>query len=864
MVANPSTDFCPYKGLQPYTEKDRAFFFGRERDQEIIISNLYAACLTTLYGASGVGKSSVLLAGVVPLLKKTPRLAVVVFRNWQDECFLKALKQEVSRALSESTGKDAGLDTNLPLDEFLDQATRFLRGSIFFIFDQFEEYFLYHPQSQAEEGFEAEFARTINRKELQVNFVLSMREDGLSKLDRFQARIPTLLSNMLRLEHLDRAAADAAIRKPLDQYNKLQPDGQPPIGIEDKLVEALLEDLKSGKVTSDEAGQGQTLEPKIANETEARIETPFLQMVLTRLWDEERAAGSRVLRLEKYEELGRAEKIARTHLDRMMEKLTDAERDVAASMLRYLVTPSGTKIAQEPSALASWTELSEDQVQNILNRLSAPDMRILRTMQMPGLPLRYEIFHDVLAQAILDWRTRYVQERKKLEDERRLAQEREQAAKDLASAKRHARRLRWGAIGLSALLFVTALSLVQVFRLKQQARSREKAAYARAVLNDDPELSVILAMAAVRESPTQQALDTLRHALETSRMKTTLIGHTGAVRGVRFSPDGQHVATAGWDETARVWETATGKSVALLQDDGQQHVLNVAFSPDGNFLATAGSDGTVRVWNNWTNAPRVVARLPHPNAELWDAEFSPDGKFLVTGSSDSTVRVWDWQNQTESPYKQLLHAPVMTYSAVFGPDGKQIAIAGRNGSVLIWEWENEERVPLEVGKNIHKKQVRAASFSHDGKYLITACDDWVLRIWDWTAEGGRAKPLYELQSSFTAVRDAAFSPDDKLIATVNEDHVTRLWSWQTDEGRSHPVELHGHTDLVFRVAFSMDGRLLATGSEDRTVRIWNTQVLDASGLSGNANDLLALAKQHVTRRLTQAEEKIYEMESQTP
>lgn len=114
-------DFCPYKGLQPYTEGDRAFFFGRTRDEQIIISNLYAAQLTVFYGASGVGKSSVLLAGVVPLLKKEPNLTVTVFRNWQAQNFLAQLKQCALEAVNASTDNRIDLDLSLPLDEFLSQ-----------------------------------------------------------------------------------------------------------------------------------------------------------------------------------------------------------------------------------------------------------------------------------------------------------------------------------------------------------------------------------------------------------------------------------------------------------------------------------------------------------------------------------------------------------------------------------------------------------------------------------------------------------------------------------------------------------------------------------------------------------------------
>src|SRR5256885_5724333 len=123
----------PYKGLQPYTEADRAYFFGRERDREIIIANLYAAPLTVLYGASGVGKSSVLLAGVVPALKETPRAAVVVFRDWQTPEFKSTLKRAVQQAITEGGGKAVTLDLQLPFDEFLARCLRGLRGQLFFI-----------------------------------------------------------------------------------------------------------------------------------------------------------------------------------------------------------------------------------------------------------------------------------------------------------------------------------------------------------------------------------------------------------------------------------------------------------------------------------------------------------------------------------------------------------------------------------------------------------------------------------------------------------------------------------------------------------------------------------------------------------
>jgi hypothetical protein len=133
MNNEPLANKSPYKGLQAYTEDDRDFFFGRERDQEIITSNLFASPLTVFYGASGVGKSSVLLAGVVPQLRQSMRIAVVVFREWQDAGFEAALKREVLKSIK--AGSSSKIDPALELDEFVLACAKEFRGSLFFILD---------------------------------------------------------------------------------------------------------------------------------------------------------------------------------------------------------------------------------------------------------------------------------------------------------------------------------------------------------------------------------------------------------------------------------------------------------------------------------------------------------------------------------------------------------------------------------------------------------------------------------------------------------------------------------------------------------------------------------------------------------
>jgi hypothetical protein len=414
----PSPD-SPYKGLIPYASEDAPFFFGRERERELITANLMASRLTLLYGPSGVGKSSVINAGVVASLRESARenvntrgvaeSIVVAFGAWRDDP-VEALKQKVLKAIeavSPGTQCDQ-IEPNATLADFLHKWTECVGSELLIILDQFEEYFLYHPQDIGVSSLAEELPRAVNRPGLRANFLISIREDALARMDFFKGRIPNLFDTYLRIEHLDRESARAAIEKPVEEFNRRAQADQMVL-IETQLVDAVLDQVKIGQVLWSGSGRGAIND---ANQSD-RIETPYLQLVMTRLWDEELKGGSRILRLETLKRLGGALSIVRSHLDKTMSALSKTEQDSAAQVFRYLVTPSGSKIALTASDLANYTELPETELDSILQRLSAQDVRILRPLNPPAgvdVATRYEIFHDVLATSILDWQTRSVYE----------------------------------------------------------------------------------------------------------------------------------------------------------------------------------------------------------------------------------------------------------------------------------------------------------------------------------------------------------------------------------------------------------------------------------------------------------------------
>jgi hypothetical protein len=294
------------------------------------------------------------------------------------------------------------------------------------ILDQFEELSLYQSGQNGAGSFDAELPRLVNDRRLAVNFLISIREDSLAQLDRFRHSIPGLFENRLRVPPLSEAGAKEAIIRPIQRYNELVAPA-PEVAIEDELVAAVLDQVRTGRVMFDVEGHGGLAAGNGHNQGQAsgNIETPYLQLVMERVWERETASGSHVLRRSTLAELGESQEIVRTHLDKALGDLSAEQREAAVDVFDHLVTPSGTKIALRLPDLVVYSQRPPDQVEALVETLSSGPRRILRPVPPPpgteGKP-GVEIFHDVLAPAILAWRTRQSAER--LEREKREADER--------------------------------------------------------------------------------------------------------------------------------------------------------------------------------------------------------------------------------------------------------------------------------------------------------------------------------------------------------------------------------------------------------------------------------------------------------
>lgn len=342
---------------------------------------------------------------------------------------------------------------------------------------------------------------------------------------------------------------------------------------------------------------------------------------------------------------------------------------------------------------------------------------------------------------------------------------------------------------------------------------------------------------------------------------------------VAFAPDGNTFATGGWNHSADIWETASGKHlVAVLH--GGLYVHAVAFSPDGSLLATGSNDpaGFLRVCNARTG--ELVRTLPGHQGAVLSVEFSKDGKRLLSASFDKTARMWDvasgreirafkghswwvwsaafspdekrivtasqdgsaslWSVETGKQIAQFLGHRGPVYAAAFSPVGSLVATAGFDQRILLWNpddlrpfdfgklasGEKLELPPLHVLDG-HTAGVRTLVFSHDGSVLVSGSHDDTVKVWEVASR--RALKTFRGHGSW--VRSCAISNDGRLVLSAAHDESARLWSLpEYEEIRVlHGRVLEGHDDAVLAASFSRDGGQIVTASRDRTARTWDFQ-----------------------------------------
>ena len=886
----------PFQGLGFYTEDDAKWFFGRTAERRVILGHLRTAPLTVLYAESGVGKSSLLRAGVAARLRELaargaiagrgPRFVPVVFSAWKDDP-IQDLIAEIERqasplipaATQASNGGEPERTSALPpgspstgLAAAVQRAANSLDATLVIILDQFEEHFSYRIGTPEPNRLAEELANCIRSPDVPANFLIAVREDAYGRLgDLFGGRIANVYDNYLHLEYLTRDAAREAIEKPVEIYNSERDSGDAVV-LEDDLADAVLDQVRRGRLDLG-GGRVDSDGDRSRNGGPDEIETPFLQLVMTRLWEREQTEGSRVLRTATLDdELGGAETIVRNHVSGALAGLAGPELETATDIFRDLVTPSGAKVAHTAIDLAQMTAHSQDTVATVLNRLY--EERILRAVDpAPGTTdARYEIYHDRLAAPILDWRDQ--QENARLERARQRAElEAETQRHQARRFKRRARIMLGLVVGLLLLLVAVAVLLKYANDASNTAgRERRSATYfglasrAQAQFSNRPDVSLLLELAAYSENPQPLAARSLVATLQGSRRSGAiglLHGHTDAVEDIAFSPAGGTLASVSGDKTLRLWSVTrsghrplgspmrassplysaawdpTGRTIASggvddvilwsIADHRQEAVIpyqsgavtSVAFSSRGNLLAAGGSDGTVLVWNLTTHHGRLLHVAG--GSPVTSVAFSPDAALLAAGSAKAVSL---WSTADDRPFgKPLTGDTGSVYTVAFGRDGNSIAAGGSSGRIIRWALDTRRPFgPSLVGLSA----VFSIAFSPNGKELAAGGATRTM-IWQLSTGQRVGQPLDVRQG---AVNSVAFSPDGRLLASAGADQMITLWN--NPPGRQYGIPILRGTNG--RLAISPDGQLLAAGSAGGQIFLLNLRDRRVVQLPSLGND----------------------------
>lgn len=798
---------CPYPGLLPYEAENADSFFGREADVAACLRKLRDARVVAVVGPSGIGKSSLVRAGVVATLIRTGTPVLVTTPGDRPTESLHALRA---------------------------------RGRQTLVVDQAEEAVTACADTQDRSRYFAGLAAHVAAG---GSLVLSLRTDHLGDLAPYPD-VARLVEDGL---HLLGPMSEPDLRSAIEG-----PARRAGLRLEPGLVDLLVREVEGEPAAL-------PLLSHVLRETWERREGPTLTVDGYRATGGVRSAVSQtaeglydaldptqrsrlrtlLLRLVMPTEDGdpvrarvpRSKVVADDEHERLVEQLVSAR----------LVSIDGESVQIAHEALVKvWPRLrgwlDDDVDGQRLFRHLAGAADAWDTMGRP----ESELYRGARLTRTLEWRDRAGPDLNNteadfLEASAALAESEVRAAEArLTEQRRVNRRLRGALAGVAVLLVLTLVAgLVAVWSADRAERERDRAvqaanladarrAGAQGVLHEDLATGLLLAVQGVRTDDSSEAWENLGSALTRAGALVGVhdlgreLGRTGTahISSLTASSDGSLVVGCLWSGGAQLFDAARLESLPFT--DGTPECASVAFSPAGDRLAVAGSSyGKLRLYDVPTRT--LSARQPGGFPASWGVLYTPWNHVDVTFSRDG------------ASLAAQLHR--------FLPSGE----FARLGRVMVWDTAQ----PSEPLFGILLPQFSHVALSPRGHRLYVATkSDPSVRVYDV----GSGRLLAAGRDRFVAAHGAnatALSPDGSTLAIATGDRVIR---YDTRTLQQLGETLTGHTAPVLEVAYSHKGRLVATSSEDGTAAVWDGRTGDRlHRFSGGGP--IALAFSHDDRRL---------------
>ncbi len=877
---------CPYPGMKTFSREDKDCFFGRERDVEQVLHMLSKYPLVAIIGRSGIGKSSLVFAGLVPALRESGLFGpggwlVRTLRPGEAPVAALAaaldgdpanLRNQVFGDVPShgkpgfSDGADADVRSADLADAGIWASPRTTDNRLLLVVDQFEELF---TQAREEDikPFQDALLRLVKATDCYV--VLTVRADFYGEL-MDPSLWPEIKGHRYELEPLAGQALRAAIEKPAEREG---------VFLDPLLVERLVNDA---------AG-----EPGIL---------PFVQETLRLLWEK---VERRYLPASAYDDVRDLKAAIANHARAAVGSLPPEKEPVARRiLLRLLQFGQGRADTRRQLRVADLRAVGDDAdlLDETLDHLAKERLLTLTGEETGTGDRQVDLAHDSLIEGWLakekwfgEWREAE-RERRRWEsragggrlDEAELDAVQEwlagpltaqlgysQRLWDLVEASREAqheeqaRRRRNRLVGVLGVLVITALIVIVVVvqsRLRTSEEQAQATGTAQALAVEATATANSAARATVaadrdRQTRRQAALELAEQAQvawEAGRLQRGLLLAVEALAVT--SRTGEPRVPAAEDSLRRALANTGGRGLGGHEDT----ITAVAISHDSRWLVTGSADTTARLWDLSAADPAAdpVVLRGHESG-ISAIAISHDNRWLVTGSLDYTVRLWDLSaaDPAAEPLVLRSHFHPITAIAVSTDDhwlvtadgllyaGGMLHMGqlGEGWAVYLWDLTAADPSAEPIALGGHSSGVSAVAISPDNRWLVTASDlqgDHTARLWDLSAADPAAQSIV-LRGHDEPIATVAISPDSRWLLTGSEDATARLWDLAAADPAAAPVVLRGHESGIESIAIGPGSRWVVTGAQDDTARLWDVSAANPSAgsiiLRGHTSGVSAVA-----------------------
>ena len=803
------SEVCPYRGLDPFTEDQAKFFFGREHIIDRLVNRLKQDVrFLAVLGPSGSGKSSLVQAGLIPRLRQgvipgSHQWELVVTRPADDP-----FKQLAAKGF-EFESQDLIASVHVQLAQHPG------RTRLVLVIDQFEELLTVCPEAVRQE-FVSQLTSLLAAS-LPITIVLVMRDDFYDQFVRQetlvewleQSRGPVNVPQTLRQDELI-----AIVRKPAEAVR---------LRFEDGLIEIIVKDTMEATVLPSDEG----VVTRSSN-------LPLLEFALTQLW-ELRENG--MLLRNVYATIGGVTGGLTKWADEVFFGLQNEEKRRKARRIFTDLVHIGDEKQRLPDSrrrmsldLLCRDEREIEEVHQIVQRLASARL-LVTSYDLQSKQEMVEIIHDAL---LIEWGLlkHWLQEDRSFlvwhqELERRVRSWVDTNPED--SAGREEFKLFGGSDLKVAVQWLNDRSsdLNQVERdFVQASRERqEQEEHLRKLYEYEKHNAIVrrrmVVMGLVGLSLTAAGSGSAYLLWKSLQPKYTILpiltyrGHSASVWSVAWSHDGTRIASAGADTTVQVWSADTGRKIYTYL--GHQHhggVPSVAWSPDDYRIASASEDMTVQIWASdgiYIGQNRSLTYRKH-TAYVIAVAWSPNKKYIASGSDDNSVQVWS-PDSGDLITKYSVHTQPVK-AVAWSPNSKYIASGSGDTTVQVWEAVTGQRIYTYRG---HSSHLTSVAWSPDGSRIASAGLDHTVQV--WTAMNG--SPIYTYVGHKDIVVAVSWSSDGRYIASASADKTVQVWNAQDG---SLIVTYTKHTAKLQSVAWSSRGTFIASAGDDKTVQVWQLQV----------------------------------------